>query len=93
MNNVIEMVTIDDLTPDLQMLAQVCGIDTVKQMLLCFSGINFYVPKISRLESLIEKYMKLNNEKTFNEMARDLNVSAQYLKNLYKRQFSEKAKK
>jgi hypothetical protein len=61
----------------------------VKKMLLSFAGINFYVPKISRLESVVEKYMKLNNNKSFNEMARDLGVSAQYLKNIYKKQFSK----
>jgi len=33
--------------------------------------------------------MKLNNNKSFNEMARDLGVSAQYLKNIYKKQFSK----
>jgi hypothetical protein len=85
MEKAMDLMTFEDLTPDLQMLAEVCGIETVKKMLVNFAGINFYVPRISRLETLIEKYMQLNSEKTFNEMAKELNVSAQFLKNLYRR--------
>lgn len=85
MEKALELMTSADLTPDLQLLADVLGMDTVKKILVNFSGINFYIPKISRLDSLVGKYMDINNTKSYNEIAKELNVSAQYLKNLVRK--------
>jgi hypothetical protein len=85
MEKIFEILTLEDLTPDLRMLAEVCGLEHVKEMLLNFSGINFYVPRISRLDTLILKYMKLHPDKSHIELAKELSVSGQLIKKLTKK--------
>jgi hypothetical protein len=85
MNNVFEQLTENDLTPDLQLLADTCGMQTVIKLLENFAGLNFYIPKISRLEPFVERYLKQNSQKSIKVLARELGVSEQYLKNMEKR--------
>jgi hypothetical protein len=66
------------------MLSDICGMDTVRLMLRNFSGLSFYIPKISRLDSLVIKYAKENPTKTFKQIAKDLNVSLQFLNKILK---------
>lgn len=81
MNEVFDYISQEELTEDLQMLADVCGMDTVRLMLRNFSGLSFYVPRISRLDGFIDRYMKDNKEKSLKTIALELGVSSQFLKN------------
>lgn len=74
-----------DLTPDLKLLAKVCGMDTTRQILKNFGGLTFYIPKLTRLDSFIYRYMQENHDRSLKELARELNVTEQYLKTLTKR--------
>ena len=85
MKDVYELLTQEDLTSDLQLLQDFCGIDTIKVLLRNFGGLSFYIPKITRLESLVLKYVKEHSDKTYKQMAKELNVSEQYLKTLIKK--------
>jgi len=85
MENVFDLLTESDLTPDLKILYNVCGLETVKKILQNLNGLNFYVPGISHLDTLVIKYMNNNPEKTIKQMALDLGVSEPYLKNLRKK--------
>lgn len=85
MNNVFEEIEYEELTEDLKLIADVCGIESVRNMLKELSGTYFYVPKISRLDDFVIKYIKRNNDKSKKEIARSLNVSEQYLRTLIKR--------
>ena len=80
MDDVFDIMTEDDMTPDLKMIKETCGQSTVKTLLRNFGGLSFYIPKISRLDSLVRKYMKKNKDKSYKEIAKELNVSLQYLK-------------
>jgi hypothetical protein len=82
MNDALELLTQDDLTPDLSMLAEVCGIDTIKLILKNFPAMSFYIPKIAHLEKFIKKYIMLYPEKNTKILAKELNVSEQFLKNM-----------
>lgn len=91
MKNIYEKIEQDDLTPDLEMISNICGIDTVRTLLREFGGLNFYIPKLTRLENFIQKYMNQNKDKTLKQIATDLKVSEQFLKNkIRERKFSFK---
>lgn len=80
--DIYSQISNEDLTPDLRMIADACGIESVKGLLREFAGMSFYIPKLTRLERFIDKYLKANTEKSLKQIARDLNVSEQYLKNI-----------
>ncbi len=83
--DIFEQIEFEDLTEDLKMLAEACGLDTVRKMLKFFGGLNFYIPKISRLDKFILKYLSQNKEKSQKQIARELNVSEYFLRVLQKR--------
>jgi hypothetical protein len=82
--DIFDLITEDDMTPDLKMLTGICGMNTMKEILRNFGGLNFYIPKLSRLDSLVLKYVKLNRKKENKQIARELNVTVQYLYNILK---------
>jgi len=85
MENVYDLLSENDLTTDLKILHNVCGMDTVKIILKNLSGLNFYVPGISHLDSLVIKYMKKYPERTIKQIAFELGVSEPYIKGLKKK--------
>ena len=44
--DVYDLITEDDMTEDLKMLTGICGMDTMKEILRNFGGLNFYIPKL-----------------------------------------------
>ena len=88
MIDVLDQINEEDLTPDLQMLASVTGIEPIRQLLRNFAGMSFYVPKVSRFDTFIIKYIKKSPDKSLKILALELGVSEQYLKTL-KRRFHE----
>lgn len=81
-NDVYLLINEEDLTPDLKLISDACGIDFVRNMLREFGGMNFYIPKLTRLDKFVEKYISQNADKSIKEVAKDLNVSEQFLRNL-----------
>lgn len=81
-HDVYDLIQYEDLTPDLQLLTNVCGLEAVRQMLRHFSGLSFYIPRISRLDSFVTHYLKSNKDKNIKEIAKFLNVSEQFLNKL-----------
>ncbi|MGA2296023.1 MAG: Mor transcription activator family protein [FCB group bacterium] len=82
--DIFELMTEDDMTPDLKMLCGICGMETMKEILRNFGGLNFYIPKVARLDSLVRKYVKKNRDKENKQIARELNVTVQYLYKILK---------
>ncbi len=87
MNDIFSIIKEEDLTPDLQMLSEICGLEVVKDILRNFGGLNFYIPKLSRLDTFIERYIRDNKNKTLKQLAKELNLSERYLR-LLKSKFS-----
>lgn len=85
MNDIFDMLEEDDLTTDLQLLSDVCGIEIVKQIIKDLNGLNFYIPKITHLETLVMRYAKLNKHKPIKIIAKELGISEPHLKNLLKK--------
>lgn len=85
MKAIFDYITEDELTEDLRMLADVCGIDCVRKILENLSGMSFYIPKVSRFERFIDRYIAENNAKSIKALALELGVSDQYLRNKRRR--------
>ncbi|MBM2814661.1 MAG: hypothetical protein HW421_1423 [Ignavibacteria bacterium] len=85
MKDVFEQVCFHDLTPDLQLLAESFGIEIVRNLLRNFGGISFYIPKMSRLDGFIIKYIKENSGKSLKIIASELGVSEHFLRVLSKK--------
>ncbi len=83
-NEVLSMMEPDDLTPDMRLIYDILGPEPVKQLLKHYGGLGFHVPKMSRFRDLTRRYMKKHPEKTFKEIAADLNVSEVYVKGVFK---------
>ncbi|OGU58121.1 MAG: hypothetical protein A2X64_05640 [Ignavibacteria bacterium GWF2_33_9] len=79
MNDIFEKIEREDLTEDLTLIADAMGIDVVRNLMRTLSGMYIYIPRVSRLERFVKRYMTENAERPFKEIALDLNVSSQYL--------------
>ncbi|ROL61548.1 hypothetical protein D9V86_05190 [Bacteroidetes/Chlorobi group bacterium ChocPot_Mid] len=85
MENIFDLLTESDLTPDLKILLDVCGMETVKLILKNLNGLNIYVPGIAHLDTLVLKYIRKYSDKTTKQLAFELGVSETYLKKLEKK--------
>ena len=85
MKDIYDQLKEDDLTSDLQIVSDLCGMETVRLLMRNLKGISFYIPKITRLESFITRYIKENPDKTYKQIAFDLGVSEHYLRNIRKK--------
>lgn len=71
-----------DLTEDLQILAGIVGIETVRLLLNSFPRMGFYIPMIGRLDNFIQRYIRQNKDKPVKVLAQDLQVSETHLRKL-----------
>ncbi len=74
-----------DLTPDLQLMAAVIGVENVIKLIKELQGSSFYIPKLTRLDNFIEKYLDKNRSKPVKLIARELGVTEMFLKKFAKR--------
>lgn len=79
-----------ELTDDLKVIADVIGMDMVRIMLENFQGLSFYIPRLTRLDKFVERYILQNSERPLKMIAKELNVSEQFLRDLEKRKRAEK---
>jgi len=79
MKDIYEKIEIADLTEDLELIANVVGIEVLRNLLRNLQGAYHYIPKISRLEKFVIRYLSQNQNKTIKQIAIELGVSTQYL--------------
>lgn len=82
--DIFERITKDDLTNDLKILADTCGIEVVQNLLRNCAGLTIYVPKISHLDKFIIRYIRENSYKSFKLIAKELGVSEQHIRNVFR---------
>ena len=75
-------ITFEELPFDLQFVADKCGIDTALELLKNLQGTTIYIPKISRLRDYAIRYIKENYSKNTKQLAAELGVSENYIRNL-----------
>ncbi len=80
-----DSITNDDLTDDLRLLTEICGIDATKKLMRNYAGMSFYIPKLSRLDNFVPRYLKNNSDKSLKVIAKQLNCSEQFLKTMIKK--------
>ena len=85
MKDVFELLEVEDLTTDLQLLHDVCGMDVLKKLIRNLNGLNFYIPKVTHMESVVLKYAKEHSTKPLKIIAKELGISEPHLKNILKR--------
>lgn len=84
--DIYENINEENLTGDLSMLSDVCGIVNVRKILRHLGGISLYIPKISRLDGFVVDYIKNNQTKSIKKIAGELGVSEQYIRNVKRRE-------
>jgi hypothetical protein len=83
--NILKDLKYEDLTEDLQLVHDICGEQTVIELIENLGGISIYIPKITRFDDLIFRYVRENRKVPFKKVAAKLGVSEQYIKNLVKK--------
>lgn len=89
MKDALELLNKEELSSDMSMLADIIGMDNIRELIRQMSGLNLYIPKVSSLRTFVKKYIKLNSLKTFKELAKDLTVSEQHVRNIKNEILSE----
>jgi hypothetical protein len=82
--DIYKLIEEEDLTPDLQLMAAVIGIENVIKLIKELQGSSFYIPKITRLDNFIGKYLNMNRNKPVKLIARELGVTEMFLKKFRK---------
>lgn len=82
--NVYNDLTKEDLSNDLLLIADACGIEVVRILLEKCSGIQFYIPNINKIKPIyIRRITTFNKENVTNkEIAFALNISEEYVRQL-----------
>lgn len=83
--NILKDLQYGDLTEDLQMIYDVCGEEVVIKLIENLGGLSFYVPKITRFDDLIYRFIRENKSETHKKLAARLGVTEQYIKSIVKR--------
>lgn len=81
----ISKLEFSDLNPDLTDLADILGLELLEELIIKFGGANYYIPKISSLDNFVDRHIKTNKDKTDKQLARDLNVSENFIKKRMKK--------
>jgi len=79
--DIYDMIELDELTPDMRLIAQVCGEKAMRDILRHLGGTQFYIPKMSKFDTFVLRYIKTNKDKPIKLIAVDLGVSEQYIRN------------
>jgi hypothetical protein len=90
MSDFYDKINYDDLNPDIQMIADVCGIESARMIIRHLGGLQFYIPKVTGYERFVNRFMDENKGMKLKDIAKELGVSEQYLKILQKRNSGNK---
>ena len=87
-NKLYSSIRVEELTADMQLLSEVCGLEKVQSLLKEFQCLSFYFPKITRIDKFINRYLTENRERSPKELAMELGVSEQYIKRMLQSRFA-----
>ena len=83
--DILDQLSEQDLTPDLKIVAAVCGMHTVREMLRQLQGMSFYIPRITNFSEFVDRYISDNRFKSAKVLSRELGVSEQYVRRCKKK--------
>lgn len=76
----INKLELNDLNEDLKTLNEIIGLELLEKLIHSYGGTNFYIPKILSIDKYVERHIRLNRDKTSKKLARELNVSENFIK-------------
>ncbi len=79
--DIFDMIEMEELTPDMRLIAEVCGEKAVRDLLRHLGGTQFYIPKMSKFDAFVLRYIKSNWDKPIKLIAVELGVSEQHIRN------------
>lgn len=81
----------EDLSDDLKMLAEICGMDVVITLMKNYAGLQFYIPRISSFKNVYKRAL-LNESKLISnkDLAAKYDVSEEYIRKIRNEIKSEK---
>lgn len=75
--------TQDDLSNDLKMIADLCGMEIVIQLMRNYAGLQFYIPKISSFKSVYIRIIQSEGLNASNkDLASKLDVSEEFIRKI-----------
>jgi hypothetical protein len=87
-NDLIELIDVEDLTPDMKLIAEESGIETVRELFRSCEGLEITIPRINYHESVLIKYVKnrqgISEKILAKEIGRPLNYVRQLLSEVRK---------
>lgn len=81
-------ITIDDLTDDMKLIADSCGIEVARSLIANCPGLQIYIPRPEHMKGLVQKYMmerysgKRISEREIKELSVELKKSPSFLRNV-----------
>ena len=74
MDRLLDLLTLEDLTPDLKLMVNDSNLDSVKPLLKTWDGERLKIPKINQINTLIKKYIEKFPQKSNYVLHRELEV-------------------
>lgn len=77
-----DLITEKNLSPDMQLVADVCGIEVVRTLMAQLPGLRIYIPHPSRVSSIVRQYIVQRSAEGGSpaEIARELGLSVRYIR-------------
>lgn len=82
----VDVVSIDDLSEDMKMIAELCGMETAKALLQYCSGVQVYIPRLERIPGVMRKLIRERygerplTESEIKALAVEMRLSPSYLR-------------
>jgi len=71
-----------DLPDNFMIVADNCGIEVVRKLILELGGLQFCIPKLTSIKPLIKRYIAQNPEKNNQRLARELSLNVRTIDNI-----------
>lgn len=72
---IIDYLRYEDLPADLQVLADVVGLDALKELIIKLGGISLYIPKTQSLTALQDRYVADNKHRPVKVLMEETGLS------------------
>ncbi len=92
-NKAVNSLQREDLSEDMQLLADLAGIEVVRKITEHCGGLRFYVPKLTHNKQFIKRYINNNVNEENSRLALSLGISVSYVVKLKKQIIREGEKK
>ena len=76
----------EHLSPDMQLIADVCGIHVARKLMMELPGLRLYIPHPNRIESLVHGYIVEQHKQNvpLKTIAKEVGLSVDYVRNVIK---------